>query len=126
MATCAEGIEMTGEVLRIDYVELVADDFAAARHFYSEVFGWEFKVWGDDYVEILNAGLGGGFRRGDRPVSDGTVVIIYADDIDAVEVSVKENGGEVISHEKFPGGRRFLFRDPCGNVVGVWRKDGSV
>ncbi|MDA7985121.1 MAG: hypothetical protein MPJ52_06125, partial [Alphaproteobacteria bacterium] len=84
LATCAEGIEMTGEVLRIDYVELVADDFAAARRFYSEVFGWEFKVWGDDYVEILNAGLGGGFRRGDRPVSDGTVVIIYADDIDAV------------------------------------------
>jgi predicted enzyme related to lactoylglutathione lyase len=34
---------------------------------------------------------------------------------------VEAAGGEVVDPIfEFPGGRRFHFRDPAGNVLGVW------
>jgi predicted enzyme related to lactoylglutathione lyase len=50
-------------------------------------------------------------------------VILYADDIDAAEASVRRAGGEVVAPQfDFPGGRRFHFREPGGNVLAVWSK----
>ena len=39
---------------QIDYVEFPAASAAALRankQFYTEVFGWSFQDWGDDYAE---------------------------------------------------------------------------
>ncbi|MGR4001140.1 MAG: VOC family protein [Alphaproteobacteria bacterium] len=119
---------MPDEVLRIDYVELVASDFDQIRHFYSNAFGWTFKEWGGKdqggYLEILGAGLSGGFRKVDEPPpTSGTLVILYANDLKAAADAVLANGGKITSHESFPGGKRFHFLDPCGNALAVWTKD---
>lgn len=113
---------MTDKHNKIDYVEFAAEDFAAVKSFYSDVFGWVFEDWGPDYMSFSNAGLEGGFRGGEKPQPGGPLVILYADDIDAVEARVSAGGGEITEHHEFPGGRRFHFIDPAGNALAVWTK----
>ena len=48
---------------RIDYVEFPAPSAAALRAskmFYSEVFGWSFQDWGDNYVDTHGSGIASG------------------------------------------------------------------
>lgn len=104
----------------IDYVELAAEDLPRAKSFYGEVFGWSFEDWGPDYVSFSGAGLDGGIRGGEAPSPGSTLVILYADDLEATEKRVTAAGGEIVERHDFPGGRRFHFRDPAGNVLGVW------
>ena len=66
------------------------------------------------------AGLDGGiFRSGE----DGPppLVVLKADDLEDALARVQGAGGEITEPIfDFPGGRRFHFRDPAGNVLGVW------
>lgn len=106
----------------LDYIELAAEDLGAAKAFYGQAFGWTFQDWGPDYVSFEGAGLDGGIRGGETPVQGSTLVILYADDLEGAENRVTEAGGEITERHEFPGGRRFHFRDPAGNVLGVWTK----
>ena len=106
----------------IDYVELAAKDLSVAKAFYSAAFGWEFQDWGETYVSFTGAGLDGGIRGGETPVKGSTLVILYADDLEASEKRVVDAGGEITERHDFPGGRRFHFRDPSGNELAVWIK----
>lgn len=113
---------MTSKNNRIDYVEFAAEDLAVAKAFYEKAFGWEFQDWGETYASFSGAGLEGGVRGGEQPVAGSTLVILYADDLEASERNVVAAGGEVVERHEFPGGRRFHFRDPAGNVLAVWTK----
>ncbi len=104
----------------IDYVEFAAPDLAVFKAFYGEAFGWEFQDWGPDYISFQGAGIDGGVRGGETPVIGSTLTILYADDLDASEKKVVAAGGEITERHEFPGGKRFHFRDPTGNVLGVW------
>lgn len=104
----------------IDYVEFAAEDFGPIQKFYSDVFGWEFEDWGPEYTAFKSAGIEGGFRGGEKPKEGGALVILYAADLDATEKRVVGAGGVVTERHEFPGGRRFHFRDPAGNILGVW------
>lgn len=106
----------------IDYVELAAEDLSVAKVFYGAAFGWEFQDWGETYVSFTGAGLDGGIRGGETPVNGSTLVILYADDLEASEKRVVDAGGEITERHDFPGGRRFHFRDPSGNELAVWTK----
>ena len=106
----------------IDYVELAAEDLSVAKAFYGAAFGWEFHDWGETYVSFTGAGLDGGIRGGEKPVDGSTLVILYADDLEASEKRVVDAGGEITERHDFPGGRRFHFRDPSGNRLAVWTK----
>ena len=113
---------MTSKNSRIDYVEFAAEDIGAAKAFYAKAFGWEFQDWGETYASFSGAGLEGGVRGGEKPVAGSTLVILYADDLEASEKNVVAAGGEIVERHEFPGGRRFHFRDPAGNVLAVWSK----
>jgi predicted enzyme related to lactoylglutathione lyase len=104
----------------VDYVEFSAEDLSVVKAFYGQAFGWSFQDWGPDYVAFSGAGVEGGFRGGEAPAPGGALVILYADDLEASERAVVGAGGEIIARHDFPGGRRFHFRDPAGNVLGVW------
>ena len=109
---------------RIDYVEFPAqsaDEFAAAKQFYHDAFGWEFKDWGDEYSDTHDSGVTTGFSCSatDRPA--GPVVVLYATDLEATLGRVTAAGGKVVREIfSFPGGRRFEYIDPAGNRLGVW------
>lgn len=104
----------------VDYVEFAAEDLSIAKRFYAAAFGWEFQDWGPDYAAFSGAGVEGGFRGGEAPKEGGALVILYADDLEASERAVVAAGGEIVARYEFPGGRRFHFRDPAGNVLGIW------
>lgn len=109
---------------RIDYVEFTTDDLPATRDFFTAVFGWEFTDWGPDYTSFADGRLNGGFARGERPTGGGPLVVIYAADLDAIKAAIVAQGGTVVQDTfSFPGGRRFHFADPGGNVLAIWSED---
>ena len=114
---------MTARHHKLDYIEIPATDLAAAKAFYGEAFGWSFQDWGDDYADILGAGVGGGLRKVDvPPPRGGTLAIVYSDDLEASEKAVTAAGGRITERHEFPGGRRFHFADPTGVELAVWTK----
>ncbi|SDG12121.1 VOC family protein [Pelagibacterium luteolum] len=106
--------------LRIDYVEFESEALGESRAFFQSAFGWRFTDYGPDYLGIEDAGVDGGISRAEGARKP-PLVILYTDDIDAAESSVRGAGG-VITREQFdfPGGRRFHFREPGGNELAVW------
>lgn len=109
-----------GEDGRIDYVELPAGDLPATKQFYAEAFGWSFTDYGPSYA-AFDEGLDGGFNADAADQTRTPLVILYADDLEAMEAKVRAAGGEIIRPPyAFPGGRRFHFRDPSGNELAVW------
>jgi predicted enzyme related to lactoylglutathione lyase len=104
---------------KIDYVEQPGGDLPATKAFYVAAFGWTFQDWGDSYCDF-SEGLGGGFTSHADGVKQ-PMVILYAHDLEAMEAKVRAAGGEIVREIlSFPGGRRFHFKDPAGNVLGVW------
>lgn len=109
--------------MNIDYIELPSTNMAAMKSFYGAAFGWTFQDWGPDYVSFSNAGLEGGFRGVDTaPPRGGTMVILFAEDLDEAERAVTGAGGKILERHEFPGGRRFQFADPTGNELAVWTR----
>ena len=106
---------------RVDYVELAVTDIEAAKAFYSAVFGWKMQDWGPDYASFEDGRLNGGFRLEEEVTRGGPLIVMYAVDLEAVEASVRANGGTIVQEIfSFPGGRRFHFTDPSGNELAVW------
>ena len=108
---------------RLDYVEITVPDLPAAKAFYGQAFGWEFQDWGPDYASFQHGGRDGGLRpdaEGFTPATGNPLVIVYADDLAATEKAVRAAGGTIRERHEFPGGRRFHFADPFGNVLAAW------
>lgn len=106
---------------RVDYIEYAASNLEEIKKFYGDVFGWQFEDYGPDYVAFEDGRMTGGFWRG-APIADGLpLVVLYALDLEAVEREIVDHGGCVVKETfSFPGGRRFHFADPHGNVLAVW------
>jgi predicted enzyme related to lactoylglutathione lyase len=106
---------------RIDYVEFDVTDIAAAKSFYSDVFGWVFTDYGPEYSSFHDGRLGGGLRQVARLERGSPLVVLYATDLEGMEEKVKAHGGRIVKDTfEFPGGRRFHFTDPSGNELAVW------
>jgi predicted enzyme related to lactoylglutathione lyase len=106
---------------RIDYVELPCGDLAATRSFYASAFGWGFTDYGPTYAGFEDAGLDGGLAAGDAATTTAPLVLLKADALEDALARVEAAGGEITAPIfEFPGGRRFHFRDPAGNELGVW------
>jgi uncharacterized protein len=108
--------------LRIDYIELPATDMASTKRFYGAAFGWSFTDYGPDYASFSDGRLSGGLNAEARAApAGGPLVILYAPELEAARAQVVEAGGRVVQDIfSFPGGRRFHFADPSGNVLAVW------
>ena len=106
--------------LAVDYIEFASRDIGASRAFFEKAFGWSFKDYGPAYVAMENAGIDGGIAQAEgEPAAP--LVILYADDLDAAEAAMTKAGGLVVVPQfDFPGGRRFHFREPGGNILAVW------
>jgi predicted enzyme related to lactoylglutathione lyase len=108
----------------INYIEYAATDFVKTKAFFSQVFQWQFKDYGDEYSAFSGKGLTGGFYYS-QGVSvqerGGALLVIYSDDLEKTLQQVEAAGGQ-ISRDifSFPGGRRFHFIEPSGNEMAVW------
>jgi uncharacterized protein len=109
----------------IDYIELSVDDLEQSKAFYAKALGWSFNDYGPEYAGIQHPTTGGEFGGLARqPVAsrgEAVLALVRTDDADAALASVVDAGGRVqqAMHD-YPGGRRFTFADPSGNVLGVY------
>jgi predicted enzyme related to lactoylglutathione lyase len=106
---------------KIDYVEFPGADLFEVKRFYGEAFGWTFQDYGPAYVAFEGAGVDGGFDGNSDEAPMKPMVVLFAHDLEAMAERIRAVGG-VITRPifSFPGGRRFHFRDPSGNELGVW------
>nr|WP_276543464.1 VOC family protein [Nesterenkonia massiliensis] len=62
-----------------------------------------------------------GLNAGTAPQSEGPLVLLFSEDLDATVDAVRAAGGSITAGPyDFPGGRRFEFTDPSGNRLGVY------
>jgi predicted enzyme related to lactoylglutathione lyase len=111
--------------LVIDYIELAVDDLEQSKAFYAKALGWEFNDYGPDYAGMKDPRTDGEFGGlNTEPIASrggGVLALIRTDDADVALASVVGAGGRVqVALHAYPGGRRFTFADPSGNVLGVY------
>ncbi len=110
----------------IDYIEFAVDDLNEAKAFYATALGWAFNDYGPDYAGIQDPTrpgqeFGGLNRIAASGRGDGVTALARTDDADASLASVLAAGGRIVVElAEYPGGRRFKFADPWGNILGVY------
>ena len=117
--------QLASQQNKINYVEFPSRNLSASKEFFQQVFGWQFEDFGTEYTAFSNSGLAGGFfldSDGESHSSKGwPLVVIFSDDLESSLQQVEQAQGEVIEAIfSFPGGRRFHFREPGGNVFGCF------
>jgi predicted enzyme related to lactoylglutathione lyase len=106
---------------KIDYVEFPALQLPELKAFYAAAFGWAFVDYGPDYAAFEGQGADGGFCSDADDAPAKPLVVLYAEDLEAMAAKVETAGGTIVRPIfAFPGGRRFHFRDPSGNELAVW------
>ena len=104
---------------KIDYVELAGGDLPATKRFYAQAFGWSFTDYGPTYA-AFDEGLDGGLQADAAEATAAPLVVLWADDLEAMQRRVEAAGGVLTRAPfAFPGGRRFHFRDPAGTELAV-------
>jgi len=107
----------------INYIEFYAHNLETIKTFYSKAFGWSFTDYGENYTAFSDAGLEGGFEKTDKPIVNGTLVVLLHDDLESIKEKVVACGGKItVDTFSFPGGKRFQFADPDGNELAIWTK----
>lgn len=107
--------------LRVDYIELPSSDIATSKAFLQQVFGWEFTDYGPTYTAFKDGRLDGGLDGTVAPTTGGTLMVVYAKNLEASLEKVRAAGAEMTREiYSFPGGRRFQFRIPASQEIAVW------
>jgi predicted enzyme related to lactoylglutathione lyase len=111
---------------KICYVEMPTSDIQRSAEFYTKVFGWQTRKRGDGAI-AFDDGVGqvSGTWVTNRPpsVTPGLLIYIMVDDVEATIESVIAQGGELVQ----PVGAdapeiTARFRDPGGNVLGLYQE----
>ncbi len=112
---------------KICYVEIPALDVARSAAFYQRVFGWNILKRGDGSTTFDdNVGVNGAWRLDRKAATPPTLMLhIMVDDIEASIQAIVANGGEIVQ----PVGAdapeiTAQFRDPAGNVLGIYQHRG--
>ncbi len=113
----------------IVHIDIPSRDPEESGRFYRDLFGWTITpVPAANYVGWQ---AGEGSRGGFPPLSAGgkagdVRIYVGSEDIEADLEKAKALGGQVVQEKKeIPQGWYAVFRDPTGNLIGLWiRKPG--
>ena len=111
------------------HFEIMGNDKAALREFYSSAFGWTIDAGNPmEYgmVDTGGEGIGGGI---DSEEDGSSAVVIYIEVADpaAALQQVKSAGGEVVQDVTVIPDMVTMarFRDPAGNVIGLVKSENG-
>jgi len=113
---------------KICYIEIPAVEVARSSDFYAKVFGWQLRKRGDGCI-AFDDGVGqvsGTWVLGRKPSADvGMLTYIMVMDAAATVKAITAAGGEIVQ----PLGAdapeiTARFRDPAGNVLGIYQDRG--
>jgi predicted enzyme related to lactoylglutathione lyase len=108
----------------ISYLRIPAEDSRRSAAFYEAVFGWSLRGDPDDPSFDDGTGHVIGHFMTDLPVAGvaGVCPYIFVERVDETLEKVVAHGGAVVT-APYPEGDLWVatFRDPPGNVLGVWQ-----
>jgi uncharacterized protein len=109
----------------ISYLRVPASEPRRSAAFYETVFGWKVDAERDDPSFEDGTGHVIGHFMADLPVvgEAGVLPYVFVEQVDETLEKVVVEGGEVVA-QPYPEGnlRVATFRDPAGNVIGVWQR----
>ena len=113
---------------KICYIEIPASDIAESAQFYQQVFGWHTRQRSDGSIAFDDTvgEVSGTWVLGTPPSSDhGLIVsIMVADAATTIEAIIASGGTIVQSVNPYEHEVYALFRDPAGNVLGIYQQTG--
>jgi predicted enzyme related to lactoylglutathione lyase len=107
-------------------VQIPAVSARESGEFYARVFGWQVRGGGDGHLSFADAtaDMIGVWVTGRAVSTDpGVLPYIYVHGIDAALERIHASGGETVK-PPYPEGDLWVatFRDPAGNVIGIWQQ----
>ncbi|GAA4473566.1 VOC family protein [Rhodococcus olei] len=120
---------------RVVHFEIPFGDGNRAREFYREAFGWTIVEVPELNYTTVSTGpvaetgmpsepgyIGGGMFEREPSFPAGPVITIHVDSIDDAMAKITTLGGEPIGEKTTVGEMGFAayFKDPEGNVMGLW------
>jgi predicted enzyme related to lactoylglutathione lyase len=113
---------------KICYIEMPATDIARSSDFYQRVFGWNVRTRGNGSVAFDDTvgQVSGSWVKGRPPsTTPGLMLYIMVDSVAATIETIAASGGEIVQ----PIGAdapeiTARFRDPGGNVIGLYQQPG--
>lgn len=124
---------------RVVHFEVPFDDAERATGFYQDVFGWQIMAMpefeyhgvstgpsGDQGMPSEPGYIGGGMFKRQPNFPSTPVITIDVDDIDATLAEIEAKGGSTVEKKMAVGEMGFAayFKDPEGNVMGLWQNAG--
>jgi predicted enzyme related to lactoylglutathione lyase len=111
---------------RLSYVQIPALDVRVSAAFYEKVFGWNVRGDGTEHLGFTDATgdmIGAWVTSRDPSREPGVLLYIYVHGIDNALEQVTASDGEIVE-APYPEGDLWVatFRDPAGNVIGVWQQ----
>ena len=113
---------------KICYIEFPARDIARSSEFYRQVFGWRIRMRGDGHTAFddTTGEVSGTWTLGRPPASEpGLLIYIMVDSVAATVDAVIAHGGELVQPVGVDAPEvTARFRDPAGNVIGLYQEPG--
>ena len=114
---------------KVCYLEIPTSDVQRSADFYGDVFGWVTRRRGDGALAFddTTGEVSGAWVTGRPPsTSAGLLVYVMVDDVEATMAAVTAHGGAIVQ----PVGAdapeiTARFRDPGGNVIGLYQEPDS-
>ena len=113
---------------KICYLEMPASDVTRSADFYRKVFGWNIRKRGNGstaFDDTVNE-VSGTWVRGRTPGAVvGLLFYIMVDSVSKTLEAIVANGGEIV--QPIGGDAPEItarFRDPGGNVIGIFQQQG--
>ncbi|HEY1789200.1 MAG TPA: VOC family protein [Verrucomicrobiae bacterium] len=110
---------------RLSYIQIPAVNVREAAKFYADIFGWKIRGGSDQHLSFTDATgdmIGAWVTDCAASREPGVLPYIYVHDIDGIVERIKAAGSEIVK-VVYPEGDLLVatFRDPSGNVMGVWQ-----
>ncbi|WGW12383.1 VOC family protein [Saxibacter everestensis] len=120
---------------RVVHFEIPFDDGNRARSFYADAFGWRIQEMPELSYTAVTSGptsdqgmpgepgfVNGGMVQRDETLAAGPVITVDVESIDAALEKIEQLGGSTVVAKEPVGEMGFAayFKDPEGNVMGLW------
>ncbi len=111
---------------KICYVELPAGEIERSARFYASVFGWRVRQRDDGSTAFddTTGQVSGAWVTTRAPAAEpGMLLYIMVDDIEVALADVLRHGGEIVQQVGADAPEiTARFRDPGGNVLGLYQE----
>lgn len=117
---------------RVVHFEIPCNEPERTMEFFRQTFGWKFDRFGEEeYWSVITGegegGINGGLMK-KRDPQQPLVNVIDVKDLDRSVMDIEKNGGTIVVPRMPIAGVGWVayFKDPDGNIHGVYQNDPSA